>query len=73
MASDGPDRQVDPEIAALAGSLLTRLPQLTDQVVGLIRHEIDFYRSGDLVSVEELQHNLKYMFGHLANRDNPRS
>ncbi|HYU83663.1 MAG TPA: helix-turn-helix domain-containing protein [Kribbellaceae bacterium] len=66
----------DPEIAALAGSLSERSGELADEMTARIRERIDFYRTGSLVSPEELRKscaaNIEFMLRTIAgDEDDP--
>jgi hypothetical protein len=60
----------DPTIARIAGELLADVDALADEVVALIRGQIDIYRPGGLVSQADLRssvvHNLGYFLGYLT-------
>jgi hypothetical protein len=64
-----------PEVAEVAAAVSARLPELVDRVVRRIRAEFDFYRDGDLVSVQELRDsvrsNLESMVGQLTAEHPP--
>ena len=64
-----------PEIAAIAGSVRTRLPELADRVVQRLLAEIEFYRDREIVSVEDLRDsvasNLESMVAQLTTDQPP--
>jgi phosphoglycolate phosphatase-like HAD superfamily hydrolase len=66
---------VAPEIAAIAGSVRTRLPELADRVVQRLLAEIEFYREREVVSVEDLRDsvasNLESMVAQLTTDQPP--
>jgi phosphoglycolate phosphatase-like HAD superfamily hydrolase len=76
MSTPGRDRAhrarvvLAPEIAEIAGSVRTRLPQLVDRVVQRILAEIDFYRDREVVSLPDLRDsvgsNLESMVAQLT-------
>ena len=57
-----------PEIAEIAGSVRTRLPDLVDRVVQRLLAEIEFYRDREVVSAQDLRDsvasNLESMVAH---------
>src|SRR5262245_26623578 len=59
-----------PEISEVARSVMARLPDLVDRVIQRIRVEIEFYREGGVVSLEDLRDsvrsNLESMVGQLT-------
>jgi PucR C-terminal helix-turn-helix domain/GGDEF-like domain len=59
-----------PEVAGIAGSVRTRLPELVERVVQRIQAEILFYRDRQVVSAEDLRgsvgRNLESMVGELT-------
>jgi hypothetical protein len=59
-----------PEIAEIAGSVTSRLPELVDRVVQRILAEIEFYRDRDVIGLEDLRAsvagNLESMVGELT-------
>jgi hypothetical protein len=61
----------DPTISRLARDLMTNVDALADEVVALIRRQIDVYRPGGLVSHADLRtsvaHNLGYFLGYLSD------
>ena len=68
-------RVLAPEIAAIAGSVRTRLPELADRVVQRLLAEIEFYRDREVVSVEDLRDsvasNLESMVAQLTTDQPP--
>jgi hypothetical protein len=70
---DGRARRVilAPEISQVAEAVRARLPELVDLVARRIRTEFDFYRAGDVVSLEELRDsvssNLESMVDQLTS------
>jgi hypothetical protein len=64
-----------PEIAEIAGSVRTRLPDLVERVVQRILTEIEFYRDRKVVGVEDLRasvgSNLAAMAGQLTTDQPP--
>ena len=68
-------RVLAPEIAAIAGSVRTRLPELADRVVQRLLAEIEFYRDREIVSVEDLRDsvasNLESMVAQLTTDQPP--
>ena len=68
-------RVLAPEIAAIAGSVRTRLPELADRVVQRLLAEIEFYRDREVVSVEDLRDsvasNLESMVAQLTTDQSP--
>jgi hypothetical protein len=70
---DRPSRvaRTDPELAAVAGSLLGRVPELSVTLADAIRSQIDLYRTGDVVTAtqltESLQSNLSFIFRSLGS------
>src|SRR6476659_6075873 len=70
MAVGSAGRVPDPDIASLAQSLLTRLPELTGRLLARIREQVDCYRSGGPVPVDDLRAacraNLEFMCRQLA-------
>jgi hypothetical protein len=66
----------DPEIAALAASLSERSDELAGEMAARIRERIDFYRSGSLVTPDELRKscaaNTEFMLRTIAgDEDDP--
>jgi hypothetical protein len=59
-----------PEIAEIAGSVRTRLPELVDRVVQRLLAEIEFYRDREVVGVQDLREsvgsNLESMVAQLT-------
>jgi PucR C-terminal helix-turn-helix domain/GGDEF-like domain len=59
-----------PEIAEIAGSVRTRLPELVDRIVQRILAEIEFYRDREVVGVQDLREsvgsNLESMVAQLT-------
>jgi PucR C-terminal helix-turn-helix domain/GGDEF-like domain len=53
-----------PEIAEIAGSVTSRLPELVDRVVQRILAEIEFYRDRDVIGLEDLRASVA---GNLAS------
>jgi phosphoglycolate phosphatase-like HAD superfamily hydrolase len=68
-------RVLAPEIAELAGSVRTRLPELVDRVVQRLLAEIVFYRDREVVSVKDLRDsvasNLESMVAQLTTDQPP--
>ena len=64
-----------PEIAEIAGSVRTRLPDLVDRVVQRLLAEIEFYRDREVVSVQDLRDsvasNLESMVAQLTTDQPP--
>ena len=65
----------DPSVAGVAERLQAKIEVLADEVVELIETEIDFYRTGSVVTPAQLRasvvHNLTYMLGHLTGSEHP--
>jgi PucR C-terminal helix-turn-helix domain/GGDEF-like domain len=64
-----------PELAEVAGSVVARLPDLVDRVVQRVLAEIEFYRGGDVVGLDDLRDsvrgNLESMAGQLTTDQPP--
>jgi hypothetical protein len=64
-----------PELAEVAGSVVARLPDLVDRVVQRVLAEIEFYRGGDVVGLDDLREsvrgNLESMAGQLTTEQPP--
>jgi hypothetical protein len=64
-----------PELAAVAGSVITRLPDLVDRVVRRVLVEIEFYRDREVVDLgdlrESVRSNLESMAGQLTTDQPP--
>ncbi len=63
--------RADPELAAVASSLLDRVPQLSVALADAIRSQIDLYRTGSAVTppqlIESLQSNLTFILRSLGS------
>ena len=63
--------RADPELAAVASTLLARVPELSVTLAHAIRSQIDLYRTSDVVTqaqlIESLQSNLTFIFRSLGS------